>query len=66
MTMVLQGKLCVVTYLYLFAHAAYGMDRQAALEWAQELYRTMFPVSATRMVTQGDLLVKPATGNQRN
>jgi hypothetical protein len=62
--LVMIGKLSVVTYLFLFAGAAYGMERGEALAWAQALYRQTFPVSAARMTfTEEGLVLNRADEN---
>lgn len=55
-TITLHNKLSVVTYLTAFAFAR-GFEAPKALRWATELYKRMFPVSASRHVFNGDLMI---------
>ncbi len=56
-TIVLTGKLSVVTFLMCFA-GALGMTRDDALGWAQGIFRHYFPRSFGGCRRQGDLLLR--------
>lgn len=58
-TILLIGKLSVVTYLHEFAHVVFGRSERKACEWSINLYQRMFPLSARTMTTEGHLIVKP-------
>jgi len=62
-TIVLVGKLSVVTYLHEFSHSIFGPDERQACDWSINLYRRIFPRSAARMSTVGHLIVRPSTTN---
>ena len=62
-TIVLTGKLSVVTYLHEFSHAIFGPDERQACDWSINLYRRIFPRSAARMITDGHLIDRPSITN---
>ena len=54
-TIVLNGKLSVVTYLHEFAHGL-GKDEYGACRWSLNLFRACFPRSFGRCRAQGHML----------
>jgi hypothetical protein len=56
-TIVLAGKLSVVTFLFCFGLAR-GLSRRRSFAWAHECFRRFFPLSYSRCRCAGDLLVR--------
>jgi hypothetical protein len=56
-TIVLRGRLSVVTFLHEFAHAR-GFDERHACRWSLNLFRRCFPRSFGRCRQVGHLLVR--------
>jgi hypothetical protein len=64
-TIVLQGRLSVVTYLHLFAYAIDCRGGEV-VKWSVNLFKRRFPISFSRCRFVGHLLVrKTETGNYR-
>jgi hypothetical protein len=57
-TIVLRGKLSVVTYLHEFAHAL-GRDERGACKWSVNLFKRTFPVLFSRCQHDGHTLRRP-------
>jgi hypothetical protein len=56
-TITLAGKLSVLTYLHVFAHAR-GADERQACRWSLNLFRRCFPRSFARCRPVGHTLVR--------
>ena len=57
-SIVMTGKLSVVTFLHEFCHAR-GMGERAACRWSLNLFRRAFPEQWGRLVHRGHMLVRP-------
>jgi hypothetical protein len=58
-TIILRGRLSVVTYLHEFAHFRFGRSERKACEWSINLFARCFPRSFARCVRDGHMLRKP-------
>jgi hypothetical protein len=56
-TIILRGRLSVVTYLHEFAHAR-GADERQAVRWSINLFRRCFPRSFARCRQDGHTLIR--------
>lgn len=59
-SLILSGKLSVVSYLNRFRYAVTG-DGEGSYAWAASLYVRMFPKSASRMLAYGPFIITPET-----
>ena len=57
-SIVLTGRLSVVTYLHEFAHAR-GMGEWDACRWSINLFRRVFPQQFAKLIQVGHMLVRP-------
>jgi len=60
-TIILRGRLSVVTYLHEFAHFRFGHSERTACSWSINLFARCFPRSFARCVRDGHMLRKPRT-----
>lgn len=63
-TIMLEGKLSVVTYLHEFGHAR-GFDERDACRFSINLFARCFPRSFARCQHQGHMLVQPPPSGER-
>lgn len=63
-TIILKGRLSVVTYLHEFAHFLYGGSERTACRWSLNLFRRCFPRSWARLRFEGHMVrgLTPAKG----
>ena len=57
-TITLINKLSVITYLHEFAHAMFGSDENVACSWSINLFRICWPVSFSKLVANGHMMVQ--------
>jgi hypothetical protein len=55
-TIILRGRLSVVSYLHEFAHFLYGRSERTACAWSVNLFRRAFPKSFARCRSDGHML----------
>ena len=58
-SIVLTGKLSVVTFLHEYGHAL-GKDEIEACRWSINLFRRCFPRQFSRLVHRGHMLIRPS------
>ena len=59
-TIILEGRLSVITYLHEYAHAL-GYDEQMAIDWSIEWFRIVFPDKIKELVKFKEFVVKKGT-----
>jgi hypothetical protein len=56
-TIILQGRLSVLTFLHEFAHVL-GMSQKEAVEWSQKLFKEVFPEKWVKLKNDRGLMVR--------
>ncbi len=59
-TIIIIGRLSVITYLHEYAHAL-GYNEEMAIEWSREWFRIVFPEKIKKLVRFKDFVVKKGT-----
>ena len=59
-SIILRGKLSVVTYLHEYAHAL-EKDERESVRWSLNLFKQTFPVQFSKLVSKGHTMVKHTT-----
>lgn len=59
-TIVMDGRISVVTYLQMFAYEIFRGDVVKAVKWSVNLFRRKFPVSWSRCHFEGHLVINPS------
>lgn len=55
---VIRGRISVITYLHEFAHALLGYDEDAVRHWSLNLFKQIFPISFSKLVSCGNMYMK--------
>lgn len=61
-TITLNGKFSVTTFIHEYAHAR-GFDETDAVMWSYNLYQRTFPVSSSRMINDGHMIIRRPAEN---